>query len=165
MSHVDARTTVHGRALIVARHLQGWAQAHIAKAMGTARGCLEKWTERYDVGGLAALVDRFSHPHRCPRANQSGDGPSFDDWEQYAFLPEPDIGRTIDTPAKVLQLWTGELDAMRTTGSLCVVCCHPFLSGRPSRLRTVERFIRLAHECGDVELRSCRDVADAVIGS
>lgn len=90
---------------------------------------------------------------------------SLDDWEQYAFLPEPDIGRTIDTPAKVLELWTGELDAMRATGSLCVVCCHPFLSGRPSRLRTIERFIRFAHECGDVELRSCRDVAAAVIGS
>ncbi|TWD78984.1 transposase IS481 family protein [Kribbella amoyensis] len=34
MSHRNARTTFHGRLLIVQRHRAGWAQAHIAKAMG-----------------------------------------------------------------------------------------------------------------------------------
>ena len=34
MSHGNARTTVHGRKLIVARHRAGWRQAHIAAAMG-----------------------------------------------------------------------------------------------------------------------------------
>ena len=34
MSHGNARTTVHGRKLIVTRHLAGWPQAHIAAAMG-----------------------------------------------------------------------------------------------------------------------------------
>ena len=88
---------------------------------------------------------------------------SLDDWEQYAFLPEPDIGQNIETPAKVLELWTGELDAMRATGSLCLVCCHPFLSGRPSRLRTVERFVEFARGCGDVELLTCGEIADRVL--
>src|SRR5689334_7428758 len=77
---------------------------------------------------------------------------SLDDWEQYAYLPDPDVGQSIETPAKVLELWTSELDAMRATGSLCLVCCHPFLSGRPSRLRAVERFVEFARGCGDVEL-------------
>jgi peptidoglycan/xylan/chitin deacetylase (PgdA/CDA1 family) len=88
---------------------------------------------------------------------------SLDDWEQYAFVPEPDVGRVIELPEKVLALWTGELDAMRATGSLCLVCCHPFLTGRPSRLRNVERFVAFARELGDVELLTCGEVADRVL--
>jgi peptidoglycan/xylan/chitin deacetylase (PgdA/CDA1 family) len=88
---------------------------------------------------------------------------SLDDWEQYAFLPAPDVGQSIELPDKVLALWTGELDAMRATGSLCVICCHPFLSGRPSRLRSVERFVAFARELGDVALLTCGEVADRVL--
>jgi hypothetical protein len=35
---------------------------------------------------------------------------SLDDWEQYAFLPDPDIGQQIESPRKVVELWTAELD-------------------------------------------------------
>jgi len=35
VSHANARTTVLGRQLIVDRHQAGWAQAHIAAAMGS----------------------------------------------------------------------------------------------------------------------------------
>jgi peptidoglycan/xylan/chitin deacetylase (PgdA/CDA1 family) len=75
---------------------------------------------------------------------------SLDDWEQYMYVPEPDLGHTIKRPSEVAALWTEELDGMRRTGSLCVLTCHPFLSGRPGRLRALERFIDFADECGDV---------------
>ncbi|WCB96724.1 Peptidoglycan deacetylase [Baekduia alba] len=88
---------------------------------------------------------------------------SLDDWEQYAFVPEPDIGQNIELPRKVLELWTGELEAMRATGSLCLICCHPFLTGRPSRLRNVERFVEFARGLGDVELLTCGEVAARVL--
>jgi hypothetical protein len=42
---------------------------------------------------------------------------SLDDWEQYAFLPDPDIGQQIESPLKVDELWTAELDAMRRTNA------------------------------------------------
>lgn len=71
MSHANARTTVHGRLLIVARHRQGWPQAHIAKAMGISRGCVKKWIDRYDQHGEIGMVDRSSRPHRCPRATNA----------------------------------------------------------------------------------------------
>ena len=90
---------------------------------------------------------------------------SLDDWEQYAYLPDPDVGQNIETPGKVLELWTGELDAMRATGSLCMICCHPFLSGRPSRLRTIERFVEFARRCGDVELATCGEIASRVLSA
>ncbi|HEX5609788.1 MAG TPA: polysaccharide deacetylase [Solirubrobacterales bacterium] len=88
---------------------------------------------------------------------------SLDDWEQYAYVPEPDIGHAIELPEKVLKLWTGELEAMRSTGSLCMICCHPFLTGRPSRLRNVERFAEFARELGDVELLPCGEIAERVL--
>ncbi|MCW2733994.1 MAG: Polysaccharide deacetylase [Mycobacterium sp.] len=88
---------------------------------------------------------------------------SLDDWEQYAFLPAPDIGPTVNTPAKVLELWTGELDAMRGTGSACIICCHPFLSGRPSRLKVITDLIRAALDHGDVDIVRCDDLASRLI--
>ena len=58
VSHGDARLTVHGRKLIVARHRAGWRQAHIATAMGISRKCVRTWLARYDAEAEAGLVDR-----------------------------------------------------------------------------------------------------------
>ncbi len=66
MSHGNARTTVHGRKLIVARHRAGWAQAHIAAAMGVSRTCVRTWIARYAAEGETGLVDRSSRPHTSP---------------------------------------------------------------------------------------------------
>ncbi|WP_082091989.1 IS481 family transposase [Demequina pelophila] len=66
MSHANARLTVHGRRLIVERHRQGWAQAHIAAAMGVSRKCVHTWIARFEAEGDDGLVDRSSRPHHCP---------------------------------------------------------------------------------------------------
>ncbi|WP_082100180.1 IS481 family transposase [Demequina maris] len=66
MSHANARLTVHGRRLIVERHRQGWAQAHIAAAMGVSRKCVHTWIARFEADGDDGLADRSSRPHRCP---------------------------------------------------------------------------------------------------
>ncbi len=90
---------------------------------------------------------------------------SLDDWEQYMYVPAPDLGHTINRPSDVAGLWIEELDAMRTTGSLCVLTCHPFLSGRPSRLRAIERFIEAADAFGDVKFMRANRLADLLIGT
>lgn len=87
---------------------------------------------------------------------------SLDDWEQYAFLPEPSVGTVIEAPSKVLDLWGSELDAMRDHGCLFNLCLHPFLTGRPSRLAVVRRLVERAREHGDVSFERCRDVAARV---
>ncbi|TDE30940.1 polysaccharide deacetylase [Actinomadura sp. 6K520] len=86
---------------------------------------------------------------------------SLDDWEQYAFLPEPDVGSVIESPRKVLEMWCAELDGMRTYRCLFNLCAHPFLSGRPGRALALRRFIEYARECGDVRFARCREVAEA----
>ena len=67
VAHANARTTPHGRQLIVDRHRAGWRQAHIAAAMGISRKCVRTWVTRYEAEGEAGLVDRSSRPHTSPR--------------------------------------------------------------------------------------------------
>ena len=88
---------------------------------------------------------------------------SLDDWEQYAFLPRPDIGGVIESPAKVLEMWRAELDAMRRYGCLFMLTCHPFLSGRPSRVEALRGLIEYALEAGDVEFASGAAVAERAL--
>jgi transposase InsO family protein len=66
VSHGNARTTVHGRKLIVDRHKAGWPPAHIAAAMGISRKCVRTWIARYATEGEAGLADRSSRPHTSP---------------------------------------------------------------------------------------------------
>jgi peptidoglycan/xylan/chitin deacetylase (PgdA/CDA1 family) len=84
---------------------------------------------------------------------------SLDDWEQYAFLPAPHIGAVIESPLKVLEMWRYELDAMRAWGCLFNLCCHPFLSGRPGRLRALRELIEYARGLDDVRFTDCRSLA------
>lgn len=72
MSHGNARTTVHGRKLIVARYRAGWRKAHIAAAMGISRKCVRTWISRYEAEGEAGLVDRSSRPHTSPTKTSGG---------------------------------------------------------------------------------------------
>lgn len=66
VSHRNARTTLHGRLLIVQRYQDGWKQAHIAEAMGISRKCVHTWISRFEADGEAGLADRRSRPHTTP---------------------------------------------------------------------------------------------------
>ena len=87
----------------------------------------------------------------------------LDDWEQYAFLPRPAIGAVIESPAKVLELWRAELDAMRRHGCLFMLTCHPFLSGRPSRTEALRALIEHALDAGDVVFDTAAAVAERAL--
>jgi peptidoglycan-N-acetylglucosamine deacetylase len=84
---------------------------------------------------------------------------SLDDWGQYAYLPRPTFKSPIESPQKVLDLWLGELDAMRRYGCIFVLTCHPFLSGRPHRIEILRRLIEHALEARDVEFVEAREAA------
>ncbi len=87
---------------------------------------------------------------------------SLDDWEQYAFLPRPNIGANVRSPLTVADAWIHELDAMRRHGALFMLTCHPFLSGRAGRIEALRRVIEAGLERGDVQFCTCLEVADRV---
>ena len=84
---------------------------------------------------------------------------SLDDWQQYAYLPRPSFRNPIESPRKVLELWTAELDAMRRYRCLFMLTCHPFLSGRPHRTEVLRGLIEHALAAGDVEFVDAREAA------
>ncbi|WP_084959845.1 polysaccharide deacetylase family protein [Thermoactinospora rubra] len=88
---------------------------------------------------------------------------SLDDWEQYAYLPEPHLGYVIEPPDKALALWTAELDGMREWGGLFQLTAHSFLSGRPGRARNLRTLIETVLDRGDVEFRTGEQLCSAVL--
>lgn len=66
MSHANAHLTFHGRLLIVRRREAGWAQAHIAAAMGCSRKTVRYWLARFAAEGRAGLHDRSTRPRTSP---------------------------------------------------------------------------------------------------
>jgi len=66
--HRNAKTTPHMRALLVHRvRTLHWPVAAAATAAGVAIRTAYKWLARHRQGGIPALADRSSQPHRQPR--------------------------------------------------------------------------------------------------
>lgn len=63
---------------------------------------------------------------------------ALDDWEQFCYLPDVSGSGLIETPAKARELWQAEYDALVAERGCWVLTNHPFLIGRPSRLRELD---------------------------
>jgi len=84
---------------------------------------------------------------------------ALDDWEQYAYLPEAFGSGLIEDPAKALSMWTGELEAMVDDGACFTLTNHPFLSGRPGRMRALEQLVERIRSTPGLWLASAEQVA------
>lgn len=65
----------------------------------------------------------------------------LEDWEQFAFNADPAWGSIPENCDKVFDLWWKEFEAMYDFGCCFVLTLHPWLSGRPSRVRLLERLL------------------------
>lgn len=65
----------------------------------------------------------------------------LEDWEQFAFNAEPAWGFVPENCEKVFDLWWREFEAMHDFGCCFVLTLHPWLSGRPSRVRLLEDLV------------------------
>ena len=64
--HKNARTTPHGRMLIVRRLQAGQIAAQVARELGIDPRTVRKWRDRFAAEGAVGLQDRSSRPHRSP---------------------------------------------------------------------------------------------------
>jgi len=112
------------------------------------------WEMNYHTPGLLAergfVYDSSLMDSDYPYALDVGDGQvlaeipvswGLDDWEQYAFLPDLIGSGVIESPAKALEMWTLELEALYRLGAVFTLTCHPFLTGRPSRAEALSQLI------------------------
>ena len=65
----------------------------------------------------------------------------LEDWEQFAFNADPAWGFVPENCEKVFDLWWREFEAMHDFGCCFVLTLHPWLSGRPSRVRLLEKLV------------------------
>lgn len=84
---------------------------------------------------------------------------ALDDWEQYAFLPGLTGSGVIETPAKALELWAAELDALVAESGCFVLTMHPFLSGRASRAEALDRLIAHARRIDGLWIATLDEIA------
>jgi len=74
----------------------------------------------------------------------------LEDWEQFAFNADPAWGSSPENCAKVYDLWWREFEAMHDFGCCFVLTLHPWLSGRPSRVRLLEDLVGAMQARGGV---------------
>src|SRR5690606_21890812 len=74
----------------------------------------------------------------------------LEDWEQFAFNADPHWGVIPENCEKVHDLWWQEFFAMRDFGCCFVLTMPPWLMGRPSRVRLLERLVRDMQAAGGV---------------
>ena len=115
----------------------------------------------------SSLMDS-DHPYLLSVSDQPGAATlvevpvwwGLDDWEQYAFLPDLIGSGVIESPAKALEMWTLELAAMHRLGAAFVLCCHPFLSGRPARAEVLDQLIQRMKALPDMWITTVGAVAE-----
>ncbi len=74
----------------------------------------------------------------------------LEDWEQFAFNADPAWGFIPENCAKVYDLWWREFEAMHDFGCCFALTLHPWLSGRPSRVRLLEDLVNAMKARGRV---------------
>lgn len=85
-----------------------------------------------------------------------------DDAPFYMFRPPNP--RPIQPASHPYEIWTEELQALyHEPGKVFVLTMHPQLSGRPSRVASLRRFIAFARTLGDVQFTTCATVARQVL--
>jgi peptidoglycan/xylan/chitin deacetylase (PgdA/CDA1 family) len=65
----------------------------------------------------------------------------------------------IADPARVFDLWSREFDGMHVENGCFVLTCHPFVSGRASRIALIEDLVRHMRKRRSVWFTTCEDVA------
>ena len=120
VSHGSARTTFHGRLLIVQRHRAGWPQAHIAAAMGVSRKCVKTWIERYVNEGVTGLYDRSSRPHSSPTRTDAAIETAIIELRQVERIGPDEIGHRLGVPARTVS----RVLARNGLPHLSIACSH-----------------------------------------
>ncbi len=65
----------------------------------------------------------------------------------------------IADPGRVLQMWSKEFVAMHRENGCFVLTCHPFVSGRASRVALLEELVASMRRSRDVWFATCEEVA------
>lgn len=86
-----------------------------------------------------------------------------DDWVHFGFCSSPTLGNGISSPSKVFETWSEEFLGYHQFGGCFVLTLHPFVIGRPSRIRLLDRILRLIKGTENVWVATLEQIADFMI--
>lgn len=139
---------------VLAVRPQGWRAPWFEMRPSTP-ALLLKHGLRYSA---SAMGDDVPYRHPCGLIEIPGQW-HLEDWEQFAFNADPPWGAPPRSCGEVFNLWWEEFSAMWDYGCCFVLTLHPWLSGRPARVRLLEQLVRAMQERGQVWFARARDVA------
>ena len=90
---------------------------------------------------------------------------AMDDWPQFGHFIDMGYLMPINSAARARELYLEEFDAAWENGSIWVSVWHPFVSGRPARLNSIDKMITYMKEKGDVWFATLEQIAEHVAKS
>lgn len=84
---------------------------------------------------------------------------SLDDWTQYVCLPEFGYMSPIAAPARAMEVFRAEFDAVWRHGGLWTAVWHPFVSGRLARCDAIADLLEYMTDKGGVWFAPLHDIA------
>lgn len=99
--HENARTTRHGRMLMIERLHAGWSVPAVAAALGVTSKTVRKWRDRHAAEGTFGLIDRSSRPHRSPARLHAADEDAIETLRRQR-LSSPAIARLLGRPVSTI---------------------------------------------------------------
>jgi len=88
-----------------------------------------------------------------------------DDWVHFGFCSSPQLGNGISSPSRVYDTWSEEFLGYYQFGGCFVLTLHPFVIGRPSRIRLLDRMIGLIQGTEKVWIATLEEIADYMTGT
>ncbi|MFQ5860690.1 MAG: polysaccharide deacetylase [Dehalococcoidia bacterium] len=88
----------------------------------------------------------------------------WDDAPYYQFAPAANIRQVMASPEQVFNIWATGFEGAYEYGRAFCLTLHPYLSGRPGRLLTLERLIRQIQTFPKVQFLRCMDAAELWTG-
>ncbi len=84
----------------------------------------------------------------------------LDDAPYFNYSPSLGARNLMASPEHVYQVWSAAFEGMYHYGRSFVLTMHPFVIGRPGRLRMLERLVRYIREFPGVEFMRAVDLAE-----
>ena len=84
----------------------------------------------------------------------------LDNAPYFNYAPALNARNMMASPEQVYQVWSAAFEGVCHFGRSFVLTMHPYVIGRPGRLRMLERLIRYIREFPGVEFMRAVDVAE-----
>lgn len=84
---------------------------------------------------------------------------SVDDWAQYAHSFDLEYMMPIQPPSKAKEVYLADFEAAYESGGFLEYVWHPFISGRPARLRAIGEIVDHMIAKGDVWIATTEEIA------